>query len=136
MTDSFRLRAQLNVTTFRYLNNASFPNISPRWWEGAYHTSETPLLFGTFAVYGDVPATPLEYATSAKWQDLYVAFAKDPENGLPALGWPRYSPEGQAWFWNPKNDNGTTVAVSKLVPAKSLISPCDSISWSITQPSK
>ncbi|KAL3443771.1 Alpha/Beta hydrolase protein [Aspergillus insuetus] len=98
------LRAHPNTTTFRYLNNASFPNISPRWWEGAYHTSELPLLFGTYAVYGNASATPLEAATSAKWQDLYVAFARDPVIALPALGWPSYTPgpggkAGKEWFY-------------------------------------
>ncbi|KAL2843743.1 Alpha/Beta hydrolase protein [Aspergillus pseudoustus] len=111
------LRAQLNVTTFRYLNNASFPNISPRWWEGAYHTSELPLLFGNL-----------------RFTDLYVAFARDPINALPALGWPSYTPEGQLWLWNPKDDNGVAVAVSKLISAESVISPCDDVAWSISEP--
>lgn len=80
------LRYQTNATNFYYFNNASFPNISPRFWEGAYHTSELPLLFGTFQLYGNASATPYEYSVSEYWQDMYLAFAKDPVNGLPALG--------------------------------------------------
>jgi hypothetical protein len=115
-------RAHLNTATFRYLNNVSFPNISPRWWEGAYHTSELPLLFGTYAVYGNASPMALESATSAEWQDLYVAFARDPVNALPALGWPSYNrgPGGKPWMWNPRGEDGDVRVVSELIEAGGL----------------
>ncbi|KAL4910529.1 hypothetical protein BDW74DRAFT_172000 [Aspergillus multicolor] len=131
------VRYKTNSTTFRYLNDASFPNISPRPWEGAYHTSELPLLFGTFTQYGwaenSIPSV-LEYATAAKWQDFYVAFARDPRNALPDAGWPAWRPDGSALIWNPKDGNGTTVAVSRLVGAEELVAPCEGIAWSIQTP--
>ncbi|KAL4800374.1 Alpha/Beta hydrolase protein [Aspergillus venezuelensis] len=131
-----RLRFDTNSTTFRYLNNASFPNISPLPWEGAYHTSELPLLFGTFKQYGLGNSTPsaLEYATAARWQDFYVAFARDPVGGLPAAGWPAWTPNGSVLMWNPKSENGTTLAVSRPINAKDVGAPCEDITWSIQIP--
>lgn len=82
------LRESLNLTTYRMLYVGNFTNISPYWWMGAYHSSELPLLMGT---YGDFRGngTDFERATSEAMQDFYLAFALDPEGGLEAKGWPR-----------------------------------------------
>lgn len=89
------LRYNTGSRTFRYWNNASFPNISPRWWEGAYHTSELPLLFGTFAEYGVGPPAAFEYEVSEQWQDFYLTFLKDPSGqGLIDMGWLAWTPNG------------------------------------------
>ncbi|KAI0386481.1 para-nitrobenzyl esterase [Hypomontagnella monticulosa] len=79
--------------TFRYLykdpapeGQSSFPNISPRPWERAYHNSELPLIFGTHSWFRG-PSTPLENKVSAAWQELYVAFAEDGPEGIRKLGW-------------------------------------------------
>ncbi|KAJ5728538.1 chlorogenic acid esterase precursor [Penicillium malachiteum] len=87
--------------TLFYSNEANFSNISPRSWEGAYHTSELPLLFGTWEDYGG-PGTSFEAAVSAHWQDLYLEFMKDPVHGLPRYGWPAYSPNGSATLMGEK----------------------------------
>jgi len=121
---SSQLLYRTNTTSFRYFNTANFSNISPRPWEGAYHTSELPLLFGTYAEYGG-PSTPLEAATSAHWQDLYLAFMKDPTNGLPAMGWPAWEPTGSAIVFG----NGTA---SSLISIPDLDAPC--VSLNITYP--
>lgn len=57
---------------------------------GAYHSSELPMLFGT---YGDFrgPGSKFEKSTSEVMQDFYLAFARDPENGPAKLGWPKYA---------------------------------------------
>ena len=39
-------------------------------------------------------STPFEYALSHTMQDLWLAFAKDPESGLLGLGWPKSSVNG------------------------------------------
>ncbi|KAF1933358.1 para-nitrobenzyl esterase [Didymella exigua CBS 183.55] len=79
-----------NQTTFRYLYGGNFSNIAPRWWQGAYHSADLPLVFGTHDIArGD--STPLEIAVSQQMQDYWLAFAKDPENGLPERGWRGYS---------------------------------------------
>ena len=48
-------------------------------------------MFGTSDLLG--PNTALENATSRYMQDAWVAFAKDPVNGLSRYGWPKYKPE-------------------------------------------
>ncbi|KAG6874254.1 hypothetical protein C0993_012676, partial [Termitomyces sp. T159_Od127] len=64
-----------------------FPDISTRPELRAYHTSEIPLVFGT------MPApTSAEVALSKFVQRAWVAFARDPKQGLLNLGWPGYSP--------------------------------------------
>ncbi|KAG6356458.1 hypothetical protein INS49_015846 [Diaporthe citri] len=89
------LRYTTGSRTFRYWNNASFPNISPRWWEGAYHTSKLPLLLGTFTEHGAGPPTAFEYEVWEQWQDFYLAFLKDSSGqGLVDMGWPAWSPNG------------------------------------------
>ncbi|KAB8275855.1 Alpha/Beta hydrolase protein [Aspergillus minisclerotigenes] len=80
-------RQSLGLTTYRYQYRGNFTNISPEVGLGAYHTSELPLLFGTSGIYG--PDSHFEKAVSVKMQDLWVAFAKDPEDGLVHQGWPK-----------------------------------------------
>ena len=87
------LRYNTSSRTFRYWNNASFPNISPLWWEGAYHTSELGLLFGTYTEYGVRGSTTYEHEVANRWQDFYLEFLKDPSgDALIELGWPLWAP--------------------------------------------
>ncbi|PLB54156.1 carboxylesterase, type B [Aspergillus steynii IBT 23096] len=80
-------REELGLTTYRYQYRGNFSNIDALPTLGAYHSSELPLIFGTADdVFG--PSTPFEKAVSHKMQDLWVAFAKDPEAGLKRQGWP------------------------------------------------
>ncbi|KAK8214673.1 carboxylesterase [Phyllosticta capitalensis] len=83
-------RLAVGRTTHRYFYAGNFTNISPRPWMGAYHESELPLLFGTHADFRG-NSTPFEYEVSHTMQDTWVAFARDPENGLDRLGWPAYA---------------------------------------------
>lgn len=96
---------------------ANFSNISPRSWEGAYHASELPLIFGTYETYGG-PPTEFETAVATHWQDLYLAFMQDPINALAARGWPPYSPDGYA------NGFAADGKVSSLVPISRLEIGC------------
>ncbi|KAH7128128.1 Alpha/Beta hydrolase protein [Dendryphion nanum] len=88
-------RYAASASTFRFLYGGNFSNISPQWWEGAYHSAELPLIFGTHDIARS-KSTPFEYAVSEKMQDYWVAFARDPERGLGRLGWKSYRPEGEA----------------------------------------
>ncbi|KAI1527174.1 PnbA Carboxylesterase type B [Pyrenophora tritici-repentis] len=88
-------RYAANATTFRYLYAGNFSNISPQPWEGAYHSSDIPLYFGTYGIVRG-NGTAFEKAVSEKVQDYYLAFAKDPVNGLPQMGWNAYTPSGEA----------------------------------------
>ncbi|OJJ46014.1 hypothetical protein ASPZODRAFT_67164 [Penicilliopsis zonata CBS 506.65] len=112
------LRYNTSSLTFRWYNMAYFPNTSPRPWEKAYHASELPLLFGTYPWYGG-SATELQHQVSRRWQDLYLAFLKDPVNALPQMGWPAYEPEGHALVF------GRNGSVSGLMPMEELYVGCD-----------
>ena len=90
-----RDRYAANATTFRYLYAGNFSNISPQPWEGAYHSSDLPLYFGTYGIARG-NGTAFERAVSEKVQDYYLAFAKDPVHGLPEMGWEAYKPNGEA----------------------------------------
>ncbi|KAF2226117.1 Alpha/Beta hydrolase protein [Elsinoe ampelina] len=84
-----RLRNSLNLTTYRYMYAGNFTNIAPLPWMGAYHSSELPLIMGTFGDHRG-RGTPFQSATSQAMQDAYLAFAEDPEGGLAGRGWERY----------------------------------------------
>lgn len=67
------------------------------------------MLFGTYAAYGGA-STAFKTVVAFHWQDLYLAFIRDPVNGLPAMGWPAYKPDGSPMVFA---TNGT---VSQLAP--------------------
>ncbi|KAF3042039.1 hypothetical protein E8E11_001603 [Didymella keratinophila] len=109
-----------NATTFRYLYGGNFSNIAPRWWQGAYHSADLPLVFGTYGIARS-NSKLFETEVSQQMQDYWLAFAKDPENGLPAKGWHGYS----------GNQNGTSAlfgwhgdAVQRVADSE-LESACD-----------
>lgn len=118
MTDHIcraRLKAGVPVWRARYFGE--WPNLNPLEWLGAYHSSEwiawlfffplfffalgretdgdagdLPMVFGTSDLLG--PNTALEKQTSEYMQGAWVAFAKDPENGLKdQYAWPTYETE-------------------------------------------
>lgn len=78
--------ALVNVPTWRYFFNASFPNNDKGF--GAYHTSEIPFVFGT---YPQSNKTRFEEKVSQSMQKAWADFAKDPLQGPgwakePAIG--------------------------------------------------
>lgn len=84
-----RDRYAANATTFRYMYAGNFSNISPQWWEAAYHSSDLPLVFGTYGLVRG-PGTEFEKQVSEQMQDYWLSFAEDPVRGLPKLGWHGY----------------------------------------------
>jgi acetylcholinesterase len=90
-----RNRYTAEAETFRYFCAGNFSNIAPRSWEGAYHSSELPLIFGTSGIAREA-STTFEIHLSKKMQDLYLAFASDPVNGIKSQGWPVYKAVEQA----------------------------------------
>ncbi|OCL09500.1 para-nitrobenzyl esterase [Glonium stellatum] len=111
-------RYAVGATTFRYLYAGNFSNISPRLWEGAYHSSELPLIFGTSGIVRGA-STVFELALSMRMQDLYLAFAQDNIHGLPAERWSAYEPEGTAMLL------GSGETVTQNVSVEVLEAPCD-----------
>lgn len=71
------------TNTWRYYYNATFPNIQPYPDLGVFHSSEIPVVFGT---YDASTATATEVALSKHVQTAWANFAKYPMNGP---GWPR-----------------------------------------------
>ncbi|KAL2014749.1 hypothetical protein VTN00DRAFT_2274 [Thermoascus crustaceus] len=94
------LRLNQSVPTWRYVYHGNFSNLSPVPWLGAYHSSEVPIVLGTYNMSPlavDDPSTPEEVAVSKYIQGAWVTFAKDPWNGLSGgegkYNWPRFDPD-------------------------------------------
>ncbi|KAF2191540.1 alpha/beta-hydrolase [Zopfia rhizophila CBS 207.26] len=70
------------VDTYRYLFNATFPNTrirDPRWseqYQGAWHTSEIPIVFSTYPREG---FTDEERRLSDTMRHAWASFARDPK---------------------------------------------------------
>ncbi|MCJ1317754.1 hypothetical protein MMC15_003081 [Xylographa vitiligo] len=77
------LAATSGYAVWRYYFNATFPNTQLFPDAGAYHSSEIPLVFGTYPTAG---ATAQEVALSRYLQTAWADFAKNPAGGP---GWPR-----------------------------------------------
>lgn len=75
--------AALGLPVWRYYFNATFPNTALAGY-GVYHSSEIPLVFGTFTQSN---ATANEVTLSQTMQSAWAKFAKDPWGSGP--GWPR-----------------------------------------------
>ena len=91
---SSKLRKAAGLTTYRFRYDGAFANINPPDYPGAYHAAELPMVFGTAGDYHSA-STPFQDAVSKKMQDLWLAFAKDPEYGLKKVGWSPYA-DGKA----------------------------------------
>lgn len=94
ITAAGRVAAQ--VPTYRYHYEAVFPDLTNNRPDlAAYHSSEIPIVFGTYnssTFTAANPASEVEIALSQYVQSAWVAFARDPVNGLANFGWPLYSP--------------------------------------------
>lgn len=88
--EDLELRKPTRRLAFFYQYRGNFTNISPDPTSGAYHSSELPLIMGT---YGNVngPGTQFEAITSRTMQNFWLAFARDPYHGLPKAGWKSYN---------------------------------------------
>ena len=80
---------------FRYEYSGNFSSISPWDQLGAYHSSELPLIFGTYPNYREDLLTPASAAllneTSELMQDSWLAFMRDGAAGMAEVGWPAYT---------------------------------------------
>jgi len=83
---------------------------------GAWHGSDLPLAFGTHADFRG-NSTALEIETSHAIQDAYVAFVKDPVNGLNEMGWVAYTAPRSAV--RTYAENNTVVGYRSLDPIES-----------------
>lgn len=79
------LRSSTNAKTWRYMYSSNFTNIMPGD-EGAFHSAELPLIFGTHDIARN-KSGPFEYRISHSMQDYWLAFIQDPYAGLTTKGW-------------------------------------------------
>ncbi|KXT17296.1 hypothetical protein AC579_520 [Pseudocercospora musae] len=70
--------AAARIPTWRYYFNASFYNTQPAPNLGAYHSSEIPIVFGTF---NRTNSTTQEYALSRTMMGIWARFARNPNAG-------------------------------------------------------
>lgn len=91
-------RARAGLPTWRYQYYGAWPAFSNGYPDlGCYHFAECPILFGTTPDhYLNDPSkrvvTPDAQKQVTKWmQHAWAEFARDPQNGLTKLGWPRYN---------------------------------------------
>ena len=83
------IRAQSDLSTYRYEWAGNFSNIAPVPWLGAYHYSDLYMIFGTYLIApGEI--SELETKTSEKMQDLFLDFVTDPMGLETNGGWPMY----------------------------------------------
>ncbi|KAJ3820540.1 hypothetical protein F5880DRAFT_949061 [Lentinula raphanica] len=122
MAETTGYRAAAGVSVFRYEYQAILPNISPIPQLRAYHTSEIPLVFGTYNTSANatsIPSTSTGIALSKTMQRTWVAFPQDPQNALPSQGWPVYDPSGLtiATLGNYQNLTGWSFTESEVIDA-------------------
>ncbi|KAF4309207.1 putative chlorogenic acid esterase precursor protein [Botryosphaeria dothidea] len=86
-------RLDAGLKTHRYFYAGNFSNVSPMFFDGAYHSSELPQIFGTSGDFRGA-STAFEIEVSHALQDAWVAFIKDPKKGLDDVEWPEYKGEG------------------------------------------
>ncbi|KAK8122704.1 Alpha/Beta hydrolase protein [Apiospora sp. TS-2023a] len=69
LREELKDRLDYGHTTYRYLFAGNFSNITPRYWLGAMHSSDLPLIFGThYQFRGN--STELEWQTSYAMEAL------------------------------------------------------------------
>lgn len=96
-TATVRWRTALGLPSFRFIYASNFTSVSPRPWEGAYHCSELPLIFGSYLQYnterepGGI-APNLMNETSHAMQDAYLALLRGGADALTnETGWEPYT---------------------------------------------
>ena len=72
--------ASIGIPAWRYYFNASFANTQPYPGLGVFHSSEIPMIFGTYR-YNALNTTTQEYALSNAMQSAWARFAKNPAGG-------------------------------------------------------
>ena len=79
-------------TVYRYRYMPTFHSASKFPWARAFHSCELGILFNNRPI--GVPQLDYEKRASLYLQGAWIAFAKDPENGLARYNgrWPKYDP--------------------------------------------
>jgi carboxylesterase type B len=92
-------RMNKGINAWRYRWMGVFPNQRISDDAGAWHGSEIAHVFGNIKSHSkSVPATTEQIRVSELMNNAWAIFAKDPENGLLKLGWPRYNENGKITY--------------------------------------
>ena len=86
--------AKTNSSVHRYEYFGDWPNLRLYPISGAYHMSETSMVFGTMEDLSGEANTALQVTVSDCIQHAWTTFARDPVGGLKGLGWPIYNKSG------------------------------------------
>jgi len=90
------LRVDQGVTTYRYrFYGGNYTNLYVNYVGADYHTAELPVVFGTASWLTGIEDTPVQASMGAFMRNAWAEFARDPEDGLANLGWPKYDPDGK-----------------------------------------
>lgn len=90
-------RQNYSIPSWQYLYLGKFPNLNPPELAsyGVYHSSEIPMVFGTYNVSTvNATASQAEIDASRAIQGGWAAFARNPASGLTQYGWPQYQFNG------------------------------------------
>ncbi|KAF2768105.1 carboxylesterase, type B [Teratosphaeria nubilosa] len=115
--DDSSARQKLGLETYRYYYGGNFSNISPVPYLGAFHTTDLPMIFGTYNISrGDptIPISALEIETSRTMQDYLLAFLKNstPTAMEASVGWRPFNAN--------ETHGGTMLEFGKEVPVKNI----------------
>lgn len=85
----YQNRLDAPAPVFRFQYAGVFPNLNVYDWLGAYHNSETPMVFGTYGLLDHIAdTTEFQVEVSQSMQDHIMAFAEDPYHGPQnTFGW-------------------------------------------------
>jgi carboxylesterase type B len=107
-----RYRTLNHVPIYRYRYMPRFPSVTPyAWLRSAYHSSELPLLFGTWKAWGVQNSTEREERASRELMGMWTAFVKDPTEGLEKRGWRKYREKGETLVEIFRNEEVTVTLV-------------------------
>lgn len=115
-----RKSSPFTATFLTRLPPAVFADLSTRPELRSYHQAEIPIVFGTYdTVIPSMKSTADEVNLSKYMQKAWVAFARDPANGLTNYGWPIYNATSISLvqLGGPANSSGLSLGQGSLLDA-------------------
>ncbi|CAK5269936.1 unnamed protein product [Mycena citricolor] len=106
---------------YRYAYGPVFDDLQAYPGAGAWHTSELPMIFGT---YNATTAEPAERILSQTMQTLIANFVKNPTEP-PAPNWERHNPRAPRLAKLAYNGNVAVGDVVEMADSSSFDGPCD-----------
>jgi cholinesterase len=88
-----RARSSHGVPVWQYRYIGDWPNTRLYPTSGAYHGTEMQMLFGNSEDVSGIAPTAAQVRLTEVMQSAWVAFARDPVEGLEGFGWPMYDPD-------------------------------------------